>query len=211
MKLINEIKEQYFETERDLLIFSKNLENHSIKDLIDEKILNDNELSGKGGLGQIIEKLFFGYELNSRQEADFLHLNRELKVAPLKEIKKNSNSKDLRLKLGYSAKERIVITIINYLSIVNETWDNCSLKNKIKLLLMFYLYQKDTDKLDYVFKLIELWEPSIDDMKVIQSDWEKIVNKVRIGEGHNLSEGDTLYLGACTKGSTALTSMREQP
>ena len=58
MKLINEIKKQYFETERDLLIFSKNLENHSIKDLIDEKILNDNELSGKGGLGQIIEKLF---------------------------------------------------------------------------------------------------------------------------------------------------------
>lgn len=41
-------------------------------------------------------------------------------------------------------------------------------------------------------------------MKVIQSDWEKIVNKVKIGEAHNLSEGDTLYLGACTKGSTAL-------
>ena len=211
MKLISEIKEQYFETETDLLMYSKALENHSLRDLINEKILNDNELSGKGGLGQIIEKLFFGYELNSRQEADFLHLNRELKVAPLKEIKKNHNSKDLRFKFGYSAKERIVITIINYLSIVNETWDNCSLKNKIKLLLMFYLYQKNTDKLDYIFKLIELWEPSIDDMKVIQSDWEKIVNKVRIGEAHNLSEGDTLYLGACTKGSTALTSMREQP
>lgn len=27
--------------------------------------------SGKGGLGQLVEELFFKYDINSRQEADF--------------------------------------------------------------------------------------------------------------------------------------------
>lgn len=211
MKFINEIKERKFGTEQDLLEFSKHLENSSLRNLIDENILSTYKPNGKGGLGQIVEKLYFGYEPNSRQEADFFLLNRELKVAPLKEIKKNPMSDDLRTRLGYSAKERIVITIINYLSIVNETWDQCSLKNKIRLLIIFYLHKADVDRYDYIFKLVELWEPSLDDLKIIKSDWEKITDKIKRGEAHNLSEGDTLYLGACTKGSSALGSLRNQP
>ena len=40
-------------------------------------------------------------------------------------------------------------------------------------------------------------------MKIIQEDYEKIAKKVSEGRAHELSEGDTMYLGACTKGSTA--------
>ena len=37
------------------------------------------------------------------------------------------------------------------------------------------------------------------------------LSKIRAGKAEELSEGDTLYLGACTKGSTAASSYRSQP
>lgn len=211
MKLITKIEEKKFNTEIELLQYSKQLENHSLRDVIEESLLTKNSLGGKGGLGQIIEKVFFGYALNSKQEADFKDLGRELKVAPLKEIKKVKDSNDIRQRLGLSAKERIVITIINYLTIINEDWSSATLREKIRLIVMFYLHNAQVDKLDYIFKLVELWEPSEKDIKIIKNDWEKIVSKIKVGEAHNLSEGDTLYLGACTKGNTAESSLREQP
>lgn len=42
----------------------------------------------KGGLGQIIEEGLFKYDINSRNEADFAELGVELKVTPLKLIRK---------------------------------------------------------------------------------------------------------------------------
>lgn len=36
------------------------------------------------------------------------------------------------------------------------------------------------------------------------------MSKVRAGRAHELSEGDTLYLAACTKGANA-SSVRQQP
>ena len=41
----------------------------------------------KGGLGQVIEESFFGYEVNSNAEADFKHLGIELKVTAFKQNK----------------------------------------------------------------------------------------------------------------------------
>ncbi|MDD2446906.1 MAG: Sau3AI family type II restriction endonuclease, partial [Tissierellia bacterium] len=37
------------------------------------------------------------------------------------------------------------------------------------------------------------------------------IEKIKAGKAHELSEGDTLYLGACTKGPTAAKSLRSQP
>ena len=47
-------------------------------------------------------------------------------------------------------------------------------------------------------------------MKVIHHDWNLIQRKVKNGEAHKLSEGDTFYLGACTKGASS-KSVRVQP
>ena len=99
-----------------------------------------------------------------------------LKKKILKKIKKVKDSNDIRQRLGLSAKERIVITIINYLTIINEDWSSATLKEKIRLIVMFYLHNAQVDKLDYIFKLVELWEPSEKDIKIIKSDWEKIVS-----------------------------------
>ncbi len=57
---------------------------------------------------------------------------------------------------------------------------------------------------------VELFNFPIDDLKIIDKDLENIVIKIRQGKAHEISEGDTLYLGACTKGANA-KSLREQP
>ena len=165
----------------------------------------------KGGLGQLIEKIHFGYEINSKQEADFLEAGIELKVVPLRKIKPKPKSKLLREKKGFSVKERMVLSIIDYIKLSDENWNNNSLFEKInRLLLAFYIYEKDKEITDYIFNLVSLWNPSKNDLKIIENDWTKIVNKIKEGKAHELSEGDTMYLGACTKGSSA-KSMRKQP
>ena len=72
------------------------------------------------------------------------------------------------------------------------------------LLLVFYLRDRDLDLLDYIIKLVDGWQYPDEDLKIIKQDWEFINQKIKKGKAHELSEGDTFYLGACTKGSTAL-------
>jgi len=45
---------------------------------------------------------------------------------------------------------------------------------------------------------------------VIKGDWQTIQRKVGVGKAHEISEGDTNYLGACTKGATG-KDRRPQP
>ena len=68
---------------------------------------------------------------------------------------------------------------------------------------MFYLHDRDLDLLDYIIKLVDGWQYPNEDLKIIKQDWEFINQKIKDGKAHELSEGDTFYLGACTKGSTA--------
>jgi hypothetical protein len=75
------------------------------------------------------------------------------------------------------------------------------LEKNSHLLLVFYLYSSDADTLDYIIKLVDDWNfPNID-LEVIRKDWEFIKKKISDGRAHELSEGDTFYLGACTKGA----------
>lgn len=171
-----------------------------------------NKKKSKGRLGQVVEEEFFGYKVNSKKEADFKDAGIELKVAPLKQIKSKKDSDLLREIEGISAKERIVLSIIDFMEIYKEEWDSNTLMKKCgQLLLMFYLNDKDKPIEEQVFRLINIWSPSEQDLVVIKKDWETIVNKVKEGKAHEISEGDTMYLGACTKGSTAERSKRKQP
>jgi DNA mismatch repair protein MutH len=75
---------------------------------------------------------------------------------------------------------------------------------------MFYLYEQEKLDIEYIFKIVCLWEFPDQDLKIIKDDWSKIVSKIRAGRAHEISEGDTFYLGACTKGATK-ASTRSQP
>ena len=77
--------------------------------------------------------------------------------------------------------------------------------------MVFYLHDRDLDLLDYLINLLRIGNTQTEDLKIIKQDWEFINQKIKKGKAHELSEGDTFYLGACTKGSTALKSFRDQP
>ena len=178
----------------------------SIQDIKNiQKNLNKYNLNRKGYLGQIIEEFFFNIKPGNVSRPDFLEVGIELKTNP---IKINSRGE-------YVSKERLVFSMIDYNSIVNEKWDSSSFLSKNEfLLIMFYLWEKDLNILDYKFKFnffLKLLEDiSKEDMYQIKQDWEFIKSKIKKGEAHLLSEGDTFYLGACTKAANSLV-LRSQP
>ena len=156
----------------------------------------------KGNVGQIIEECFFHYSCNSDARADFPEAGVELKVTPYKENKNGT----------LSAKERLILTMIDYMTVVNEDFETSHFWNKSKLiLLIYYLYKQEVKfNLDYRIGYAKLFTPPEQDLKIIKHDYEIIVGKIRAGKAHELSEGDTLYLGAATKSSTSEVR-RKQP
>lgn len=156
----------------------------------------------KGSLGQLIEKHFFFYDINSNSEADFNEAGIELKVTPYT-VKSNG---DLR------AKERLVLTIINYMKDYEEedflkshVYKKCAL-----MLLVYYLYEPNKERLDYLINYTNLFQFPEEDLEIIKNDYKIIIDKIKSGKAEEISEGDTNYLGACTKGANA-NSLREQP
>lgn len=156
----------------------------------------------KGGLGELIEERFFHYSCNNDSRPDFPEAGVELKVTPYK-----INSKG-----ELSAKERLIITMIDYFKVVEEDFENSHVWNKSRLiLLVYYLYKKEIEnRLDYRIDYVKLFSPPEQDRKIIEHDFEIIVNKIKAGKAHELSESDTLYLGAATKAATS-KDRREQP
>jgi len=115
---------------------------------------------------------------------------------------------------GYKAKERLVLTMINYMTLVHECWDTSSLMEKCQLMLiLFYLYEKSLAVFDRRFVLQPLlFKFPVEDLEIIKRDWATIKQKIEDGKAHELSEGDTYYLGACRKGSGGINEkLRNQP
>lgn len=157
----------------------------------------------KGQLGNLLERLFFGYEPNGEQDADFAKVGLELKMTPIDK----DNKGNLR------AGERLSITNISYNEPIEENFYKSHVWKKIQLILLVqYLRDKTKDRLDYQIMYVNLFTPELfeEDMQIIIEDYNFIINKIKQGKAHELSESDTRYLGACTKGANAKSSMRAQ-
>ena len=198
-------KEQVLEKAE--MILQKSLRGVVSKEVIEtiEKQIGGYGAKRKGFLGDLIEKYFFEINPGNISEPDFTIAGVELKTTPLKGSTKNK----------FVSKERLVFSMINYDTVVGETWELSSFLKKNKtLLLMFYLWIENQSILDYEFKFVHLLklleDISSEDVYQIQKDWEYIVAKIKRGEAHLLSEGDTYYLGACTKAANSRV-VRDQP
>ena len=82
----------------------------------------------KGVFARFIEENYFGLKINSRAEADFIDADLELKVTGIKHVPQN----DL-----YNAKERLVLSMINYEELCHfEKWtDNKHIFNTLNNIL----------------------------------------------------------------------------
>ena len=186
---------------------SRKLEGSSLRDQCDVTVLpedtSDPGNHGKGHFGNDLETAFFGIMPNSFDRPDFWPVPLELKSAPLK-------YSDTRNQLV--PKERIVLGIINYFDVVNESFETSHFlfKNNA-ILIVWYIYDKLVRSIDMKIDMTDIWRCIQEDGRQIEEDWNRIVDKVKAGHAEDISEGDTLYLGACTKGATAETSFRMQP
>ncbi len=179
-----------------ILVIADELVGTKFKNLNNE--IND---KNKGAQGLLIESEAYGILANSRKEPDFVLAGYELKVTP---IKKNKNG-------TISSKERLVLNIINYMAENTENFYESSLWKKNELILiLFYLFEENKPKEEMSIIKAYLYDYPEEDLKTIINDWQIIAGKIKNGLAHELSEADTMYLGACTKGKNS-QSMRFQP
>ncbi|GAB4281643.1 MAG: Sau3AI family type II restriction endonuclease [Coriobacteriia bacterium] len=184
---------------RSIEAYARRLEGHSLREMLAEDARTVYQ-TGKGKLGDVVERSYFGINPGNISAPDFEQAGVELKTTPLKRVGK-------KLK----AKERLSLQMIDYMNVHREEWESSSfLRKNALILLLFYLHEPNREMLDYVFKIARLWEIPEADLEIIRDDWEKIVGKIRAGKAHELSEGDTMYLAACTKGAKG-TDRRKQP
>ena len=180
-----------FEHSKGLL--GKTLRDFMRKDYVPKK--------GKGSLGQMVENIFFLLETNNYAGADFSEAGMELKCTPLKKSKQDE----------YLIKERLVCNMINYCEVINDDFEHSHFYLKCQLmLLLFYLHQNNCDNLDFKFIFSVLWKFPKKDLLIIRHDYDVIIDKRKQGKAHELSEGDTMYLGACRKGQKG-DSLMKQP
>lgn len=158
----------------------------------------------RGDLGSLIERYFFKHIPQSNIGPDFPEAGLELKTTG---VLQKSDGK-------YKPKERLVLGMINFDKIVKEDWLTSSIYGKCKkMLILFYLYSKDTPVSLRKFVIPPfLYEIPPNDLPVIKRDWESIRTKILEGKAHELSEGDTFFLGACRKGTGGTKELlRSQP
>ena len=193
-----------YSNELNGLKFKDVLSNAFEGDLLSEKIEEYNNPRRKGGLGNLLEEHYFLYSINNESVPDFNKVGMELKVTPYERTSK-----------GIRAGERLVITMIPNDCPIEKEFKGSHLESKIKLMLIiWYLrvkHQPRTEhRIDYI-SLYDLYSETLKkDLEIILEDYKIITEKIISGNAHTLSEGDTRYLGACTKGSTAEKSLQPQ-
>lgn len=156
----------------------------------------------KSSVGDAFEN-WFGKSKDSESRPDMEEAGVELKATPFKKLKSGK----------YSAKERLVLNIINYEKVAHEKFETSSFLNKNNTIeLAFYEYKKDVSRDDWIIHEAVLYEMKKNpiDYEVIKNDWELIHNYINDGKAHELSESLTTYLSPCTKGASA-KSVRTQP
>jgi DNA mismatch repair protein MutH len=175
-----------------------------------EKVGDIVRSGGKGVLGNAIEAGHFYYLPNSSAEPDLEWA--ELKCTGLLPDRDG----------GHRAKERLVICMINYGGdpkselpcVIEETAETShAFKKLLKVLLVFYDYSKveNADQLlDLPIRLVDIWSPSDPEVALFKRDWEVIQGYVMRGQAHELSEGLTPLLGACTKSSDSRKTVRQR-
>ena len=179
----------------------KELNNMNVTTIYNNEYNKDDEKFNKAFFGHLFETNVYGYNINSISAPDFIDAGIELKVTPYKKNKDNT----------LSAKERLVLNIINYMDeYKNEFYSSHFWFKNNKIQIIWYFYEPHKNKNDLRITHELLFTFPKEDLPIIIKDWETIINKIKQGKAHEISEADTMYLGACTKGANK-KSVREQP
>lgn len=191
-------------SEAELLSHAKKLEGKQLKDIAEATELNRwlSKKKNKGAIGNAIQACYFNIPANSIREADFNFHDLELKVTPIKQNKNKS----------LTSKERLSLTMIDYMNDYKFDFYNSAIWHKSEqMLLVFYLYEEGVDPKEFKILKVEKFTIPSEDLPQIQKDYDDIMYKIETGEAHLLSESQTTYLAASTKGAGGDKDWRQQP
>lgn len=154
----------------------------------------------KGSAGKWIEK-HFGLGTNNDAAPDLAASGIEIKSVPL-----------VAAGTQLKAKERSVITMIDYHRVAVEPFEGTPLDTKTRLTLyVFYLWLPESAKAAERHRVNEvlLHDRTSLDLLAVKTAYSHVQKMSQNGQAHLLSEGDTSPVGACTKGAKG--QRRTQP
>ena len=147
--------------------------------------------NNKGQLGHIVEEGILGYPINSDPGADLAEIGVEVKTTGIIATKKNE----------VRAKERLPIDSLNYFDIVKYDFEDSPMWQKADdMLFVFYKYLEGVPYGDMPIIKAAVNKFDKADIEIIKKDYDYILSKINEGRAEEISEGDTMYLGACTAG-----------
>lgn len=179
--------------------YALGIEGKTLLDILQEAGLTEEEIawvrskeSDKGLPGKIVEASYFGYELNSRQEADFETVGAELKTTAADYD--NATSR-------YKSGETVSVTQIDFRGPVETDFYASHLYDKLRMLIVIFYHRDKTlaSKLLYEVFFASLFRPSEEDLAIIKSDYREIIQKISAGQAHTLSRSDGTYLSTAPK------------
>jgi len=170
------------------------LEGKTLEEVVEATKNSDesSRVTTKGNVGYVIENGFFGIKRNSSALPDIEHLEVEIKTCPLK-----YNSDRTRL----SVKEPLSLNIINYFDEVkHENIKESSLYKKNKtILFVFYIHDFNQPRSQYKIIYVFLWNIDEIVLEELQPDYNKIIEKIKKGQAHQIHQGEHKYLTLCPK------------
>lgn len=191
-----------------ILTWAESLRGKTLREVAGEMEITDTLAKDKGGFGKNLEIVAFRYKPNSDPGPDLPEAGIEIKSLPV--IKTKTPKKD---PTGWRPKERLQLHNINYMEILGETWETCSLRGKCALMLVVTdEYEKGVSSLDLVIRDAFLLEfPIEEDEPTIRKDWEYVYRMVEEGRAHELSSSETTYLDVAPHGQGKGKDGTQQP
>lgn len=145
--------------------------------------------SGKGWVGQQVEK-FLGATAGSKAEPDFPQLGIELKTLPL-------DAKG-------QVQESTYVCHIQLMQLNQQSWKDAWVNKKLQHVL--WVPYEASKTVEYAKRRIGnaiLWQPSPQQARQLQQDWEEIMEKLCLGEQQQLSAHCGQYLQVRPKAANA--------
>ncbi len=143
----------------------------------------------KGWVGQQAEK-FLGASAGSKAEPDFPNLGIELKTLPL-----NANGQP---------QESTYVCHIQLMALNQQHWQQAWVNKKLQRVL--WLPYEANKNIEYAKRKMGhaiLWQPSPNQARQLQQDWEEIMEKLCMGEQQQLSAHHGQFLQVRPKAANA--------
>lgn len=148
----------------------------------------------KGWVGQLLEQVL-GASAGSKAEPDFPHLGVELKTLPI-----DRHGKPL---------ESTYVCVAPLTGVAGQQWHESWVCRKLQHVLWVpILAERQIPLAERVVGSAFLWQPSIEQQRALQMDWEELMEKISLGGIADIrgAQGKLLQLRPKAANSKALTN-----